>query len=263
MWTIRMLQVIDLKKVMPWKMPTKKMPAYSSTINNREHPSIINHLWYILSSLSNSNEVFVAFFASAAEEEDKQNDTDATRNVEIDNVLNQLIDDTTMAVGNKNVARQHRGGKNSKRHHKNGGAARSHAKAQNNGKHINGAHLQCESQSAEAAAAAEASNHHVNTFHAFTVTETAADHTQTDWNLFTNCIANILWVIIVAQSDLYKYFIFFFSFLFLYFWLWLPLVFSSVSSCFSLSLAQCVSVCVCVFFSLLDQFQYYTHDSVK
>lgn len=136
-----------------------------------------------MSILSNFKEIVVVFcfslFAFVAEE-DKQNDTDATRNVEIDNVLNQLIDDTTAAVGNKNVARPNRGGKNHKRHHKNGGTARSHAKAQNNGKHINGAHSQCEIESTEATVTAAASNHHVNTFHEFTVTETAADHTQTD-----------------------------------------------------------------------------------
>lgn len=109
---------------------------------------------------------------------DKQNDdTDVTHNVQTDNKLNQLIDDTTTVMGNKNVTQQNRGGKNNKRHHKNG-VGRSHAKAQNNGEHFNGAQMQGESKSAAAAA----SKHHVNTFREFTVTEAdaVADHTQTD-----------------------------------------------------------------------------------
>lgn len=89
--------------------------------------------------------------------------------VQVDDALNQLIDDTTAAIGNKGVT-QNRGGKHVKRFHKNG---RSHAKAQHNGKHFNGAHMQSERKST--------SNHHVNTLREFTdAVESTADHTQTD-----------------------------------------------------------------------------------
>lgn len=168
-----MLQLIDLKMV----------TECHKLLN---HYIVIVHLRTFINNTIISNPFYRNTKLSVTEEETKQNDIDASQNVQIDNALNQLIDDTAAAAGNNNVAQRNRGGKNNKRHHKNGGgggAGRSHTKAQqNNGKHLNGAHSQDESKSAVVATAKEVptTNHHANTFHEFTVTEAAADHTPTD-----------------------------------------------------------------------------------
>lgn len=116
--------------------------------------------------LSNWN--FSLFLVEVNEQQNNDGNT-MIQNVRVDDALNQLIDDTTAAIDNKSVIKN-RGGKSIKSYHKNG---RSNAKAQNNGgKHLNGARVQ--------GARKSSSNHHINTFHEFTVTESTSDRIQTD-----------------------------------------------------------------------------------
>lgn len=111
---------------------------------------------------------FVSIFGFPAAKSDERSNAEAPNNIQVDDALNRLIDDTTLAaMGNKSVTQNR--SKTSKQRHKNGGG-RSHA----TGKKSNGAQLQSESKSA--------SNNQIDTAREFMATETdgGRDHIQTD-----------------------------------------------------------------------------------